>query len=61
MLKMLRKDVACGCPIKDKSQGKSCLTGPLTKTSVDDLGDHLHSCTQHAGAMMGAHEHDGRT
>ena len=24
--------------------------------AIDDLGDHLHSCTQHAGATMGAHE-----
>ncbi len=23
----------------------------------DEYGDHLHSCTQHAGATTGAHEH----
>jgi hypothetical protein len=25
--------------------------------AIDVFGDHLHSCTQHAGATMGAHEH----
>ena len=24
---------------------------------IDDFGDHLHTCTQHAGATSGAHEH----
>ena len=24
---------------------------------IDDFGDHLHTCTQHAGATTGAHEH----
>jgi hypothetical protein len=25
--------------------------------AIDEYGDHLHSCTQHAGATTGAHEH----
>ena len=25
--------------------------------AIDESGDHLHSCTQHAGATTGAHEH----
>ena len=25
--------------------------------TIDQFGDHLHCCTQHAGATMGAHEH----
>ena len=25
--------------------------------AIDENGDHLHSCTQHAGATTGAHEH----
>jgi hypothetical protein len=25
--------------------------------AIDDFGDHLHTCTQHAGATSGAHEH----
>ena len=24
--------------------------------TIDQFGDHLHCCTQHAGATMGAHE-----
>jgi hypothetical protein len=34
MLKMLRKDVACGCAIKGESPAKSCADGPLTATRV---------------------------
>ena len=25
--------------------------------AIDEYGDHLHTCTQHAGATTGAHEH----
>ena len=25
--------------------------------AIDDFGDHLHTCTHHAGATSGAHEH----
>ena len=25
--------------------------------AIDEYGDHLHSCTQHAGVTTGAHEH----
>jgi hypothetical protein len=25
--------------------------------AIDEYGDHLHSCTQHAGTTTGAHEH----
>jgi hypothetical protein len=25
--------------------------------AIDEFGDHLHCCTQHAGATAGAHEH----
>jgi hypothetical protein len=25
--------------------------------TIDQFGDHLHCCTQHADATMGAHEH----
>jgi len=25
--------------------------------AIDEFGDHLHCCTQHAGATTGAHEH----
>jgi hypothetical protein len=30
---------------------------PCKRFAIDDLGDHLHSCTQHVGATMGAHTH----
>jgi hypothetical protein len=30
---------------------------PCKRFAIDDLKDHLHSCTHHAGATMGAHEH----
>ena len=30
---------------------------PCKRFAIDDFGDHLHSCTQHAGATSGAHEH----
>jgi hypothetical protein len=34
MLKTLRKDVACGCPIKGESPAKLCAAGSLTATRV---------------------------
>jgi len=34
MLKTLRNDVACGCPIKGESPAKSCAAGPLKATRV---------------------------
>jgi hypothetical protein len=30
---------------------------PCKRFAIDDFGDHLHTCTQHAGATSGAHEH----
>ena len=30
---------------------------PCKRFAIDALGDHLHTCTQHAGATSGAHEH----
>ena len=36
-----RRDDACTCK----------------RFTIDKFGDHLHCCTQHAGATMGAHEH----
>ena len=30
---------------------------PCKHFAIDDFGDHLHTCTQHAGATSGAHEH----
>jgi hypothetical protein len=30
---------------------------PCKRFAIDDFGDHLNTCTQHAGAMSGAHEH----
>ena len=30
---------------------------PWKRFAIDDFGDHLHTCTQHAGATSGAHEH----
>jgi hypothetical protein len=30
---------------------------PCKRFAIDDFGDHLHSCTQHVGDTMGAHEH----
>ena len=36
-----RRDDACTCK----------------RFTIDQFGDHLHCCTQHAGDTMGAHEH----
>jgi hypothetical protein len=52
MLKMLRKDVTCRCPIKRESPAKSCADGSLTATRVRtahrSLGAwHCTSATQH--------------
>ena len=30
---------------------------PCKRFAIDDFGDHLQTCTQHAGATSGAHEH----
>jgi hypothetical protein len=30
---------------------------PCKRFAIDDFGDHLHTCMQHAGATSGAHEH----
>jgi hypothetical protein len=30
---------------------------PCKRFAIDDFVDHLHTCTQHAGATSGAHEH----
>jgi hypothetical protein len=30
---------------------------PCKRFAIDVFGDHLHTCTQHAGATSGAHEH----
>jgi hypothetical protein len=30
---------------------------PRKRFAIDDFGDHLHTCTQHADATSGAHEH----
>jgi hypothetical protein len=30
---------------------------PCKRFAIDDFGDHLHTCTQHAGATSGAHKH----
>ena len=30
---------------------------PCKRFAIDDFGDHLHTCRQHAGATSGAHEH----
>ncbi len=48
MLKLLRKDVAGGCPIKGESPTKSCAAGPLTRvrTAHRSLGPwHCTSAT----------------
>ena len=34
-------------------QHHACTCG---RFAIDEYGDHLHSCTQHAGATTGAHE-----
>ena len=45
-----------GLPIPHLLQFKdhSCT---CDRFAIDEYGDHLHSCTQHAGATTGAHEH----
>jgi hypothetical protein len=35
-------------------QHHACTCG---RFAIDEYGDHLHTCTQHAGATTGAHEH----
>jgi hypothetical protein len=30
---------------------------PCKRFAIDDFGNHLHTCTQHASATSGAHEH----
>jgi hypothetical protein len=43
-----------GLPIQHlcKFQHHACK-----RFAIDDFGDHLHTCSQHAGATTGAHEH----
>ena len=50
---MLRKRLhkACGCWIKGESR-QQC-----DRFTIDEFGDHIHSCTQHAGATTSSHEH----
>jgi hypothetical protein len=42
---------ACGCWIKGESR-QQC-----DRFTIDEFGDHIHSCTQHAGATTSSHEH----
>ena len=45
-----------GCPSQHLAEFKhhEC---PCKRFAIDDFGDHLHTCKQHAGATSGAHEH----
>ena len=41
-------------PHLSKLQHHTCT---CKRFAIDEFGDHLHTCLQHAGATTGAHEH----
>jgi hypothetical protein len=48
-----------GLPIPHLLEFKdhACAACTWDRFAFDEYGDHFHSCTQHAGATTGAHEH----